>query len=62
MAIASSALMNKLNFFKKHLILIKRIGGLLVAFMGLILMSNQLPTLTTFLIMYLNNKIERGIL
>lgn len=48
MAIASSALMNKFRFFEKHLLTIKRIGGFLVALMGIVLMSNQLPNLTAF--------------
>ncbi|MFM1514822.1 cytochrome c biogenesis CcdA family protein [Helcococcus ovis] len=48
MAIASSALMNKFKFFEKHLITIKRIGGFLVALMGIVLMSNQLQNLTAF--------------
>lgn len=49
MAIASSAILNKFNFFEKHLILIKRIGGILIVIMGLVLMGNQLPNLTAFL-------------
>ncbi|MFM1524803.1 MULTISPECIES: cytochrome c biogenesis CcdA family protein [Helcococcus] len=48
MAIASSALMNKFKFFEKHLLIIKRIGGFLVALMGIVLMSNQLSNLTAF--------------
>ena len=48
MAIASSALMNKFKFFEKHLITIKRIGGFLIALMGIVLMSNQLPKVTAF--------------
>ncbi|MFM1581062.1 cytochrome c biogenesis CcdA family protein [Helcococcus bovis] len=48
MAIASSALMNKFKFFEKHLLTIKRIGGFLVALMGIVLMSNQLSNLTAF--------------
>ena len=48
MAIASSALMNHFEQVKKHLVTIKRIGGFLVALMGIVLMSNQLPNLTAF--------------
>lgn len=48
MAVASSAFMNKFKFFEKHLITIKRIGGFLVALMGIVLMSNQLANLTAF--------------
>ena len=48
MAIASSSIMNKFKFFEKHLITIKRIGGLLVALMGMVLMTNQLPNVTAF--------------
>lgn len=48
MAIASSSIMNKFKFFEKHLITIKRIGGLLVALMGIVLMTNQLPNVTAF--------------
>lgn len=48
MAIASSALMNKFDFFEKHLLTIKRFGGFLICLMGIVLMSNQLPNLTAF--------------
>ncbi|MGX7104414.1 cytochrome c biogenesis CcdA family protein [Globicatella sanguinis] len=48
MAIASSALMNHFEQLKKHLVTIKRIGGFLVALMGIVLMSNQLSNLTAF--------------
>lgn len=48
MAAASSSIMNKMKFFEKHLITIKRIGGFLVALMGIVLMTNQLPSLTAF--------------
>lgn len=48
MAIASSSIMNKFKFFEKHLITIKRIGGFLVALMGIVLMTNQLPNVTAF--------------
>lgn len=48
MAIASSAIFNKVKFFEKHLTLIKRVGGFLIVIMGLVLMSNQLPNLTAF--------------
>lgn len=49
MAIASSAVLNKFRFFEKHLVTIKRIGGALVAIMGIVLMSNQLTSLTAFI-------------
>lgn len=48
MAIASLSIMNKFKFFEKHLITIKRIGGFLVALMGIVLMTNQLPNVTAF--------------
>ncbi|MDO4778719.1 MAG: cytochrome c biogenesis CcdA family protein [Tissierellia bacterium] len=48
MAVTSSALINRFSFFERHLIKIKRIGGVLIALMGLVLMSNQLPNLTAF--------------
>lgn len=48
LSLASSALMNKLDFFNKHLIMLKKIGGGLIVIMGLILMSNQLANLTAF--------------
>lgn len=48
MAIASSAFINKMNFIKRHLVTIKRVGGFLVAIMGIVLMSNQLGRLTAF--------------
>ncbi len=48
MAIASGVLLAKMTFLEKHLTTIKRVGGALVAIMGIILMSNQLTTLTVF--------------
>lgn len=48
MAFASSAIMNKFEFFNKHLITIKKFGGALIVLMGLILISNQLANLTAF--------------
>lgn len=48
MAIASSAVLNKFRFFEKHLTTIKRLGGALVALMGIVLMGNQLTSLTAF--------------
>ena len=47
-AIASSFVLQKLSFFEKHLITVKKIGGALVVLMGLLLMSNQLTRLTVF--------------
>lgn len=48
MAFASSAIINKFEFFDKHLLTLKRFGGFLIIIMGLILMSNQLPRLNQF--------------
>lgn len=48
MALMSTFIMSKFSFFEKHLMTIKRVGGLLVAIMGLVLMFNQLGNLTTF--------------
>lgn len=48
MAIASEFVMKRFSFFEKHIIGIKRVGGVLVAIMGLILMGNQLVSLTVF--------------
>lgn len=48
MAIASSFVLSKYSFFTKHIVGIKRFGGAMVAIMGLMLMSNQLTTLTVF--------------
>lgn len=48
MALASSLILSKFQKLEKHLILIKRIGGGLIVLMGLLLMTNQLTTLTVF--------------
>lgn len=48
MAIASSLVLTKLSVFEKHLDFIKRLGGALVAIMGVVLMSNQLTNITAF--------------
>lgn len=48
MAIASSLILDKVSILNKHLPLIKRIGGFLVVIMGIILMSNQLTTVTVW--------------
>lgn len=45
LAFASSALMNKFEFFTKHLVTLKKIGGFLIVLMGIVLMTNQLPSL-----------------
>lgn len=48
MSFASSALMNKFSFFDKHLYTIKKIGGLLIVLMGIIIMTNQLGNISAF--------------
>lgn len=48
MTILTSSLNKNLDFFKKHLILIKKIGGFLITIMGLVLMTGQLTNLTAF--------------
>ncbi len=49
MAIASSTLMARFNKTAKHLVTIKKIGGVLLVLMGLALMSNQLTTISIWL-------------
>lgn len=49
MAIASGYILSRLSFVEKHLTTIKRVGGALVAIMGIVLMSNQLTSLTVFI-------------
>lgn len=49
MALASSLILEKIGFIKRHLTLIKRIGGAMVVVMGLILMSNQLTVITVWI-------------
>lgn len=49
MAVASSLILSKISVLRKHLTLIKRIGGAMVVIMGIILMSNQLTTLTVWI-------------
>jgi cytochrome c-type biogenesis protein len=48
MAIASSLVLNQFQKLEKHLLTIKRIGGVLIVMMGLLLMTNQLATLSMF--------------
>lgn len=48
MAIASSFVLARFNKLEKHLKVIKRIGGGLIVLMGLLLMTNQLTSLTVF--------------
>lgn len=48
MAIVSTYVTERFRFFDRHLMTIKRVGGFLVALMGLVLMSNQLPNLVAF--------------
>ena len=39
----------QMDYVKKHLILIKRIGGALIVFMGILMMLNQINSITAFL-------------
>jgi cytochrome c-type biogenesis protein len=48
MAIASSLVLNQFQKLENHVLMIKRIGGALIVMMGLLLMTNQLATLTLF--------------
>ena len=48
MAILSTSLNKNFNFFSKHLDLLKKLGGFLIMLMGIILMTGQLPKLTSF--------------
>lgn len=48
MAIASTLVLSQFSKLQKHLILLKRIGGGLIVLMGILLMTNQLTTLTVF--------------
>lgn len=48
-ALASDVILSKLGAVDKHLNTIKRVGGMLVAVMGMVLMSNQLTSLTSFI-------------
>lgn len=47
-ALLSGIMLAKMEFFEKHLVLIKRIGGLIVAIMGIVLMSDNLTKITVF--------------
>ncbi|MCR8968399.1 cytochrome c biogenesis CcdA family protein [Facklamia sp. 7083-14-GEN3] len=48
MAILSTYMLDRVSFFKKHLVTIKRTGGFLVMLMGIVLMTNQLPNLVAY--------------
>ena len=48
MAVLSSTLNKNFEFFRKYLIFMKRLGGFLIMVMGVVLMTNQLPNLTSF--------------
>lgn len=48
MAIASSLVLNQFEKLEKHLLKVKRIGGALIVFMGLLLMTNKMIALTVF--------------
>lgn len=48
MALASSLILDKISVLRRHLTLIKRIGGAMVVIMGIILMSNQLTSITVW--------------
>ncbi|MEG0368329.1 MAG: thiol-disulfide oxidoreductase-associated membrane protein CcdA2 [Coprobacillus sp.] len=47
MALASTFVMNCFQKLKKHIVLMKRIGGILIIIMGVLLMFDQLNYLTT---------------
>lgn len=49
MAIASGLVLDKIGALRKHLTLIKRIGGAMVVIMGIILMTNQLTGITVWI-------------
>lgn len=49
MALASNVVLSKINGLRKHLTTMKRVGGALVVIMGLLLMSNQLVSITAFI-------------
>lgn len=48
MAFASGFVLSRYSFFTKHMVGMKRFGGVLVALMGIMLMCNQLTSLTVF--------------
>ncbi|RRD94332.1 cytochrome c biogenesis protein CcdA [Clostridiales bacterium COT073_COT-073] len=48
MAVASGLILDKISVLRRHLTLIKRIGGAMVVIMGIILMSNQLTSITVW--------------
>lgn len=49
MMLATKFIMSHFNTFKKHTLMLKRVGGFLVVIMGLVLMSNKLANITAFL-------------
>ena len=46
---AVGMLEKQMDFMKKHLVLIKRIGGALIVLMGLLMMLNQINSITAFI-------------
>ena len=48
MMLGTQFMMSRFEQIKKHTLLLKRIGGVLVVLMGLLLMSNKLTDLTVF--------------
>ena len=46
---AVGMLEKQMNFVKKHLVLIKRIGGALIVLMGVLMMLNQINSITAFI-------------
>lgn len=47
LAVASTYFMKRLSFVKQHMLLLKRVGGLLIVIMGILLMFGQFNYLTT---------------
>ncbi len=48
LAIASGSLMTYFDKMEKHLIMIKKVGGVFIVIMGLVLMSNKLGSISTW--------------
>ena len=46
---AVGMLEKQMDFVKKHLVLIKRIGGALIVLMGVLMMLNQINSITAFI-------------
>lgn len=49
MTFASTLVLKQFQKLEKHLMVIKRIGGALIVLMGVLLMTNQLTTITAFI-------------